>query len=200
MDAYNRRLDRGLSGNSVQHRSITSVVYELPFGKGRSVAIANPVANTVLGGWTIGYIGEFRTGAPLGVSEQVNQTNAFSPSNRPIVVGNPTISGSRSRGEQVAQWFNTSAFAAPPQFTFGNAGKITGFGPGAIALDLSVLKDFVFLERYTLQFRMEMMNFTNTPNFGLPNVARGNAAFGRITTLVDGNQSRITQFGLHFRF
>jgi hypothetical protein len=200
MNAYNRRLDRGLSGNSVIHRSITSVVYELPFGKGRSIPIANPLVNNVLGGWTIGYIGEFRTGPPLGVNEQVNLTNAFSPSNRPNVVGNPTISASRSRGEQVARWFDTSAFAAPPQFTFGNAGRITGFAAGAVALDLSVLKDFSFLERYTLQFRMEMLNFINTPNFGLPNVARGNAAFGRITTLVDGNQSRITQFGLHFRF
>ena len=47
---------------------------------------------------------------------------------------------------------------------------------------------------------MEMLNFTNTSAFGLPNVSRGNAAFGRITTLVDGNQSRITQFGFHFRF
>jgi hypothetical protein len=200
MNAYNRRLDRGLSGNSVIHRSITSVVYELPVGKGRSIVPANPLANSLIGGWTIGYIGELRTGAPLGVAEQVNQTNSFSPSNRPNVVGDPTISGSRSRGEQVARWFDAAAFEAPPQFVFGNAGRITGFGPGAVALDVSVLKDFNFLERYTLQFRMEMLNFINTPNFGLPNVARGNAAFGRITTLVDGNQSRITQFGLHFRF
>jgi hypothetical protein len=199
-NAYNRRADRGLSGNSVKHRLISSVVYELPFGKGRSFDISNPVANGVLGGWTIGYIGEIRTGPPLGVIEQTNQTNAFSPANRPNVVGNPTISGSRSRADQISRWFDTAAFAAPAQFTFGNAGRITGYAPGAIAMDVSILKDFRFMERYTLQFRTEMLNFINNPNFSLPNLNRGNAAFGRITSLIDTNQARIIQLGLHFKF
>jgi hypothetical protein len=199
-NAYNRRADRGLSGNSVKHRWISSVVYELPFGNGRSVDISHPFLNGVLGGWTIGYIGEIRTGPPLGVIEQTNQTNAFSPANRPNVVGNPTISGGRSRAEQIGRWFDTSAFAAPAQFTFGNAGRITGYAPGAIGMDVSILKDFRFLERYTLQFRTEMMNFINNPNFGLPTLNRGTAAFGRITSLIDTNQARIIQLGLHFKF
>ena len=130
--------------------------------------------------------------------EQVNQTNAFSPANRPNVIGDPTISGSRSRAEQIARWFDTSAFAAPAQFTLGNAGRITGYATGAIGMDVSILKDF--LERYTVQFRTEMMNFINNPNFGLPNLNRGNAAFGRITSLIDTNQARIIQLGLHFKF
>src|SRR5262249_15533171 len=153
-----------------------------PFGEGRSFAIANPIANGVLGGWTLGYIGEIRTGPPLGVIEQTNLTNSFSPANRPNMLGNPTISGSRSRAEQIAQWFDTSMFAAPAPFTFGNAGRITGYAPGAVGMDLSILKDFKFLERYTIQFRTEMLNFINNPNFDLPNLNRGNAAFGRITS------------------
>jgi len=44
-NAYNRRADRSPSGNSVKHRWIYSVVYELPFGKGRSFAIANAIAD-----------------------------------------------------------------------------------------------------------------------------------------------------------
>jgi hypothetical protein len=199
-NAYNRRADRGLSGNSVKHRWISSLVYELPFGKGRAFEISNSAVNAVLGGWTIGYIGEVRTGPPLGVIEQVNQTNAFSPANRPNVTGDPTISGSRSRAEQIGRWFDTSAFMAPPQFTFGNAGRITGYAPGAIGMDISVLKDFRFQERYTVQFRTEMLNFINNPNFNLPNLSRGNAAFGRITSLIDTNQARIIQLGLHFKF
>src|SRR5262249_16007489 len=59
-NAYNRLADRGLSGNSIKHRWISNVVYELPLGKGRSMNIANPVANYVFGGWTIGYIAEIR--------------------------------------------------------------------------------------------------------------------------------------------
>jgi hypothetical protein len=188
-DAYNRRADRGLSGNSIKHRWITAVVYELPFLK------SNP-----LGGWTLGYIGEIRTGPPLGVNEQTNRTNSFSPANRANVVGDPALSGSRSRAEKVARWFNTAAFAEPAQFTFGNAGRTTGYAPGAIAMDLSILKDFRIAESYTLQFRCEMLNFINHPNFNLPNLNRGNAAFGRITSLIDTNQARILQFGLHFKY
>jgi hypothetical protein len=116
------------------------------------------------------------------------------------VVGDPALSGSRSRAEKVARWFNTAAFAEPAQFTFGNAGRTTGYAPGAIAMDLSILKDFRIAESYTLQFRCEMLNFINHPNFNLPNLNRGNAAFGRITSLIDTNQARILQFGLHFKY
>jgi len=200
MNIYDRRNDRGLSGNSIAHRWIASTVYELPFGKGRRFGLSSSAAEWLAGGWSLAYIGEFRTGAPWGVNEQVNRTNAFSPSNRPNVVGDPKLPGGRSRAELVRRYFDTSAFAEPAQFSFGNAGRISGFGPGAIALDLSILKDFRFRERYTLQFRTEMLNFVNNPNFELPNLNRGNNAFGTINDLVPGNQARIIQFGLHFKF
>lgn len=187
-NVYNRRADRGLSGNSIKHRLISSVVYEVP----------SPWA--ALKGWTIGYIGEFRTGPPIGVNEQVNNTNSFSPANRPNVVGDPKITGSRPRAQQLDAWFNTAAFAAPALYTFGNAGRTTGYGPGAIAMDLSIMKDFKFAERYNVQFRSEMLNFINNPNFNVPNLSRGQAVFGKITSLIDGNQARIIQFGLHFKF
>ena len=199
-NAYNRRGDRGLSGNSIKHSWVTGMVYELPFGKARRFTIANALANGALGGWTLGYSGVIRTGPPYGVIEQTNNTNSFSPSNRPNIVGDPALPGGRPRAEQVTGWFNTAAFAAPPQYVFGDGGRTTGYGPGAIAMDLSVLKDFKFGERYTLQFRTEAMNFINNPNFDLPNLNRGAAAFGRITSLIDTNQARIIQLGLHFKF
>jgi hypothetical protein len=45
-----------------------------------------------------------------------------------------------------------------------------------------------------------MLNFMNRANFNLPAQARGNPAFGRINSLIDGNQARIVQLGLHYRF
>ena len=56
----------------------------------------------------------------------------------------PKLSGDRSKAEKLAQWFNTAAFAQPPLYTFGNAGRTDGYGPGAINMDLSVLKDASF--------------------------------------------------------
>jgi hypothetical protein len=130
----------------------------------------------------------------------VDRTNSFAAGNRPNVVGNPELSGDRSRAEKIEQWFNTGAFAAPPDFVFGNAGRTVGFAPGAIVMDLSVLKNIPINERHRVQFRLEMLNFPNHANFGTPNTSRGNAAFGRITTLAPGNQARIIQLGLHYKF
>ncbi len=193
-DYYNRRGDRGLSGNHISHRLIWSSVYELP------VKPAGAFWKAVGAGWSSGVIAEFRTGSPLGVLEQVNRTNAFSDSQRPDVVGSPDLPGGRSRADQIERWFNTSAFAQPAQYKFGNAGRTVGYGPGAIIVDISILKEFVVHERHRVQFRTEMLNSINNPNFGLPGLQRGSPTFGRISSLIDGNQARIIQFGLHYKF
>lgn len=197
---YDRRADRGVSGNHISHRLVWSSVYELPVGLGRAISIENRVLRQLFSGWAIGLIAELRTGSPYGVIELVNRTNAYSDSQRPNVVGSAVLSRERPRGEKVEQWFSTAAFAQPEQFTFGNAGRTSGYGPGAISMDLSMLKDFSVREGHRLQFRTEMLNFINNPNFGLPELRRGSPAFGRITTLIEGNQARIIQFGLHYRF
>ena len=95
---------------------------------------------------------------------------------------------------------NCVAFPAPADFTFGNAGKTAGFGPGAIAMDLSLIRDFPMTEHHQIEFGLESLNFINNPTFANPNVSRGNAAFGRITALAPGNQARINQLGLRYSF
>jgi len=197
---YDRRSDRGLSGSSIAHRFVWGSVYELPVGKGKAWNIENPVLDRILGGWSSGLIVEARTGPPYGVVEQVNTTNAFSAAQRPNVVGTPKIDGERQRSAQIQQWFNTAAFAAPTQFTFGNAGRINGYGPGAILADLSALKSFRIVENHTLQFRTEMLNFINRPNFNLPSLGRGSPTFGQITSVIGINSNRVIQFGLVFAF
>ena len=194
-NTYNRRGDRGLSGNHISHRFIWSSVYELPFGQG------NSLWSRFLGGWSTGLIAELRTGAPYGVTELGGLPGiGFAASLRPNVVGDPRISGERARGERLARWFDSAAFAAPPQFTFGNAGATSGYGPGAIEMDLSILKDFRMAERHSLQFRTEMINFINHANFILlpQNLQRGNPMFGQINN--SANLGRVIQFGLHYRF
>ena len=67
-------------------------------------------------------------------------------------------------------------------------------------MDLSVLKSFTIHEQHSLQFRGEFLNLANRPNFGLPSTSRGAANFGQIRSLAPGNQSRLVQSGLHYRF
>jgi hypothetical protein len=200
-NAYNHHGDRGLSGFDVKHRLVLSSVWELPFGHGRALDIRNRVLDEVLGGWSAGYIAVVQTGQPYGVVELTNTTNAFSPSLRPNVVGTPVLDSGRPKAARLAEWFNTAAFAIPAANTFGNAGRTDGYGPGLINMDLSILKEFrLTAERHRLQFRLEMLNFLNHANFANPIVSQGNAAFGQITSLYPGNQSRIVQLGLHYKF
>ena len=200
LNMNNRAQDWGLSGNDVKNRLVAEAIYEVPYGKGKAHAPSNALLDKVVGGWSIAYTGELHSGSPYGVLEAVNLTNSFSDGNRPNVVGDPALSGSRSTAQKISEWFNTSAFAAPPAYTFGNAGRTAGYGPGAIGMNLSMLKDFKFGERHDIQFRAEALNFINHANFALPNVQQGSAAFGTITSLIPGNQSRIIQLGLHYKF
>jgi hypothetical protein len=192
---YNQHNDWGLSGNDIRHRFVFSTVYELPVGRTRQFKLNNRALDFVAGGWSIGTIVELRTGTPLSPVMLTNTTNSFSDGERPNVVGNPNISS-----PTIAEWFNTAAFAAPPAYVFGNAGRTFGTGPGAINLDSSLLKDFQITERVVTQFRFEVLNTLNHPDFANPNTQFGSATFGQITSLVAGNQSRIFQLGLHVQF
>ena len=124
-----------------------------------------------------------------------NTTNSFSDAERPNVVGNPSLSS-----PTIGEWFNVSAFSAPPAYVFGDAGRTFGNGPGMVSLDSSLLKNFSITERVVTQFRIEGLNILNHPNFANPNTQFGSATFGQITSLVSGNQSRILQLGLHLQF
>lgn len=198
---YNRRADRGLSGNDIRHRFIWSSVYELPVGKGKRFNPSNSILSAAVGGWSVGVIAELRSGTPLSAVELNNNTASFSDAVRPNVAGNPqTLPSGRPKGQELLEWFDTNAFAAPAQYSFGNAGRTFGEGPGAISVDTSLLKDFRMTERAVLQFRAEGLNIINHANFANPDTRQGSPTFGQITSLVSGNQARILQLGLHLQF
>jgi len=194
---YDQKNNWGLSGNDIRHRFVFSTVYELPFGSGRSYQPSSRLVNSLIGGWSIGVISELRTGTPLEAVVLTNNTNSFSQQVRPNVVGDPNnVPG----GPSISQWFNIAAFQAPAPYTFGNAGRTFGQGPGAISVDTSLLKDFAVHERFVAQFRVEGLNILNHANFGNPETRLGSPTFGKITSLVTGNQNRIIQLGLHLQF
>ncbi len=186
---------RGLSGNDIRHRFVIGTVYELPVGAGKAWSPNSGVLRQVVGGWSTGIIGELRTGTPLSPVELTNNTGSFSDGVRPNLVGDPNLSH-----QNIREWFNPQAFASPAQYTFGDAGRTFGEGPGLISLDASLLKDFRLTEGTGLQFRAEALNVINHANFANPNTQNGSATFGQITSLISGNQSRIIQLALHFQF
>jgi hypothetical protein len=200
-DQYNRRNDRGLSGNHIAHRFIGSMTWDLPLGAGRHFSANSSAINRIIGGWSTSLIFEARTGSPFGVIE--NNAAAVYPT--AVTVRSDAVAPYRQNGSWRSNvlgesFFDISSFTAPRQFSFGNLGRTVAIGPGAIISDLSAIKSFNIAESQRIQLRVEMMNFLNRANFALPNQNRGVANFGRINSLISGNQARIIQLGVHYRF
>ena len=187
MDAYNRRLDKSLSGSDVPHRTVLSMLYEVrPYRNNR-------LLNAVMGSWKLGLFGTFQSGAPFTVVTASNTTNAFTAGPlRPNLVGDPQ-SGERT----LNRWFNTAAFAAPAPFTFGNSPRSNLRGPYQQTVDLTLGKEFAVSERYRADFRGEFYNVLNHANFDVPGHTLGAADFGVISSARPG---RTVQLGLRLIF
>lgn len=202
-DPRNLRLERGLSPHDVRQRFVYSGVYELPFGRGKTfMKDASSVADAFLGGWQLNGVVTLQTGRHFTFSNSVDQSNTGSSNARANAARDPRLPKSQ---RTLQRFFDTSAITLPAQFTYGNAGRNTGEGPGQVNMDLSLFKSFFFgrdnsghFRPNELQFRVEAFNVSNTPQFQNPNRILGTSQFGSITDLV--NSPRQIQFALKFFF
>lgn len=188
------KLHKGNSNYDVRQRIVTSVVWELPFGKGRRLANSNTVAKAMLGGWQLAGIASAQTGQPFSVSQSVDNTNTggaarpdrLRDGNLPSDLRTPT------------HWFDLDAFATPNGFNYGNSGRNILRAPGQHNIDLSVARTFQLGERFRLQYRGEFFNLFNTPQFGLPAASIGAAGVGIIGSVV--TPERQIQMALKLQF
>jgi hypothetical protein len=192
-DLNNLRLERGLSSFDVTHNFVTSFVWEIPVGKTGSRFVDVIVRN-----WQTNGIVSLRSGLPFNVVTGLDRTFTGMGSQRPDLVSpDAELSSSRPRGEQVARYFNTNAFALNEIGRPGTAGRNLLRGPGYANLDFSLFKNIPLRESVQLQFRSEFFNLFNRPNFGNPNSTVSSPLFGRILSAFD---PRIIQFGLRLAF
>ncbi len=175
--------DRGNSDFDLRHRLVYSFNYDLPLGNGKALLKgARGVAEALIGGWQLNGIVQLYGGFPFTVNSAVNTLNGSGGQRAHVVPGcRPVLSGSE---RTIGRWFNTSCFTTPPQFTFGNAGRNVLRGPGTKQFDLSLFKNFRLGadQSRRLQFRAEMFNAFNTPQFNNPNANIGAPGQGTITT------------------
>jgi len=205
-NSYCRRCERGPSSFDTAHRFVTSVLYDIPVGKGRSVNIDNGFANAVIGGWQIGSIVTVQTGFPVTVTQSGDPSNTGGQFDRPMSTGQD----STRDGASPSLWWNPAAFSFTADGTWGNVGRNTARSPGIFGWDFSALKNFdmPYSERHKMQFRFEAFNFPNHPNWGTPNSninsgARNPATglganFGQITGT--RTNMRNLQLGLRYTF
>jgi hypothetical protein len=116
---------------------------------------------------------------------------------RADILRSPEIYDGAARGAMIQRYFDTAAFALPALGTFGTSSRNLLYGPGLVNLDAGAFKSFQFAEKRKLEFRWEIFNAMNKPNFGNPVAAFQNAAFGRITSARD---PRIMQAALKLYF
>ncbi|MDW8354589.1 MAG: carboxypeptidase regulatory-like domain-containing protein [Bryobacterales bacterium] len=193
-DYYNRRLDKGPLSIDIVHRFAASAVYDLPWGKGRRW-LTQGWTSALLGGWTLGSIVNIQSGGPFTVTTQTNTTNAFSAgAQRANVLRNPNLP---AENRNIARWFDTEAFVAPPAYTFGNAGRGIVRADGRVNFDFSLNKNFAWGEQRVVQFRVDLFNAFNHPDFGLPTRALGAPGFGTISS---ATAPRTIQLGLRVAF
>lgn len=190
------RQERSLGSTHEKHRFVFSGIWDVPAGRGRALgANWHPVLDAVAGGWSLSSILTLHSGHPYTVTVQGDPANSGS-TNRPNLVGDPSEGPS-----SINRYFNTSAFARNPLYTFGNLGRNTMIGPGTAVVEFAALKQFQLAKAgdqpVNLQFRFEAFNFFNDVNFGLPNSTLGAAAFGQIN---GAGSSRKLQFGLKLLF
>ena len=161
-NAYDFAAERGNSAFDIRNRFVTSVLYELPFGKGKPLLADSRVGNAIAGGWQLAAIFSAQSGLSFTPVEGVDASNTGT-TEHPNRIGNGNLpSGHRT----IDHWFDTSAFATPAQYTFGNSGRDILNGPGFHNIDFGLSRVIGLVEGASLEIRAEAFNLFNTPQFG----------------------------------
>ena len=186
---YDFNIDRSVSGIDLTHNLNFNWVYELPFQS------SNKVLDYILGGWQFNGLAMFASGQPYTPNINGDIANTGLPNGRfrPNLVGDPVLSNPTP-----SRWINTGAFAAPAQFTFGNAGRNILRRDGINNVDFSFFKQLPVNERFRMEYRVEFFNGFNTPQYNAPNSNFSANNFGVVTSTA--NRARQIQMGLKLYF
>ena len=171
----------------------------LPFGKGkRNSSRVTSSWIYAVGGWAVNFQTTMQNGFPLAIY-QSNLNSALGTSvQRPNATGvSPSTVGSVE--QRLGHYINPAAFSQAAQFTFGNLSRTINLrGPGMANTDFSMFKSIKLELVPAGQFRAEVFNLTNTPQFYGPNTQFGSSTLGKITT--QANFPRVIQLGVRFAF
>ena len=184
----------------VKLNNVTSVVYQLPFGRGRAMGSNwNPVLDAIAGGWELNGINTAHTGQPIDLAYFTTpaaiDVTGLQNDYRGQAEIRPNVSGtaiSQSASQLINNYFAGYTFTQPtPQNPFGNLGRNAFRAPNFEQLDLAVDKTFHLKERFNLQFRSEFFNLLNKTNFLIPDPRLNDASFGTIRSTYPPRQIQL---------
>jgi outer membrane receptor protein involved in Fe transport len=202
---FDLRRESGRDLTTPTHRFTTALMYELPFGRGKTWMDSAPwLVDLALGGWQVSLVGYLQSGGYLTPTISMPDptgTRFTSTATRPTVtirpdqlrdpaLDDPTIDG----------WYDVGAYAAPPIGRFGTAGRGSVEGPGLNLWHFGLHKRFRLTDGPSgPTFRIELTgtNIFNEPQWAAPNmvVTPTNVSAGRISA-IGGTAGFIQQAGM----
>jgi len=200
-NAFDPSANYGLSQLDVPHTLNGYATWELPFGKGRDIAL-NGIADEVLGGWRITGVFQAHSGIAftpvVGTADQSNSQAAQCYCGFQWLPNVDTTVSTKASNPGINGWFNTAAFSVPANNTFGNARRNMLRGPDWRDVDFSLGKTFWIPDtRLHMEIRADAFDALNNPNFSQPSAGIGSGGAGTITS---SNTSRQLQLGASITF
>jgi hypothetical protein len=198
-----QNLDWALSQINLNNSFTGSVIYDLPFGRGKQFGSNwNPLTNALLGNFQTTLIERISSGFPVPLIDSINNSGAFFQNggnsnnwNRPDRVAGCNA-GNAAHGK--LEWINPTCFVAPAANELGNASRVPATGPDFVNTDFSVIKQIGLPREMGLNFRAEFFNLFNHAQFGSPVGDVSSAGFGFVQSTV--NNPRLIQLALKLTF
>ena len=209
LNPANFQLDKGSSDFDIRHRFVASILYELPFGKGKPIlGSTSRLLNEFVGGWQLNLIPTFQSGVNRSVTSPNTSTIAYITQHANATGINPggsftlngqTITPGQGFGSnnRSLYWFNPNAFSQTAPLTFGTSGRDIIASPAFFNWDISLFKSFVLREGTTITLRGEFFDAFNQVRFDPPNLDSSSQFFGQLQS---AEQPRIIQLGLRLQF
>jgi hypothetical protein len=193
---YDPNSSRSVSGFDIPHVFSLAAVYALPLGYGKPW-LNQGVASRIFGNWQVNGIILARTGQAFTPVTNLDIANigalTANTRARPDLIADPHLDDPTP-----AQWFNKSAFRAPPQYRFGSAGRNILRSDSLRDFALSLFREDKLTERLRLQFRVESFNLFNHPTFSVPQTTTTSPLFAAVGGTA--SNSRQIQLGLKLLF
>ncbi|MBI3694265.1 MAG: TonB-dependent receptor, partial [Acidobacteria bacterium] len=183
--------NRAQAGYSIPHMLQLASVYELPFGKGKKYA-STGAARWVTGGWQVNAHLSAVRGRPFTVTASGAALNAPGNTQTADQVKLDVLKiGGVGPGQS---FYDPTAFAPVNDVRFGTSGRNLLRGPGVVNVGLGLFRKFPLGERFSLEFRSEAYNFSNTPHFGNPGSNVNTSSFMQVLSAEE--DQRQIRFGL----
>jgi len=200
-DFYNIKNEWSKTLSNNPHRLSLSFSYELPVGAKKAFLEFQDWRRYLVDGWAVSGITSMQSGEPLGLRPQFNNTGGVIEALRVNLVdgADPHLANPGPN-----RWFNTAAFAQPPDFTAGNGPRTHPqlVGPGSQNHDLSVSKRFALSAERVVELTATGFNWTNVGNWADPDVVIGPASAPNVNAgrSIESRGGRVVQLGLRLSF